>query len=122
MSRLVDDHTLWLATTRADGAPHVTPIWFVWQGDRIWVCTRSESVKARSLTRDPRVMVALGTGAKPLVGEGTAVRHARPFPPAVREVFVAKFDWDIDVDDEDGVHDALFEITIDRWLQGSPAA
>jgi general stress protein 26 len=121
VSRLTDESVLWLATTRANGAPHVTPIWFVWHDERAWICTRGVSVKARALRRDPRVAIALGTGARPLVGEGEAHHHVRPYPPAVRDRFVAKYDWNIDVDDEDGVHDALFEIVIARWVQGSPA-
>jgi hypothetical protein len=120
MSRLRDDSILWLGTTRATGAPHVTPIWFVWHDDRVWICTRSVNLKARALRRDPRVSIALGTGAHPLVGEGRATDHARPYPPAVRDAFVAKYDWNIDVDDEDGVHDVLFEIVIDRWVLGAP--
>jgi hypothetical protein len=122
MSRLTEDTTLWLATTRADGSPHLTPIWFVWHDERIWVCTSATHVKARTITRDPRVMVALGTGAKPLVGQGRAVRHARPFPPGARQAFIDRFDWDIDVDDEDGTYDVLFEIAVERWVLGSPDA
>ena len=119
--RLHTERNLWVATTRTDGRPHLTPIWFVWHDARVWICTSAGSVKAHALTRNPRVSVALESGGSPVMAEGIAHRFARPYPPAVRAAFVAKFDWDIDVDDEDGVHDALFEIVIDRWLQGSPA-
>jgi F420H(2)-dependent biliverdin reductase len=118
MDRLFTDPSLWLATTRADGRPHLTPIWFVWHDERLWICTSGRSVKAHALTRDPRVSVALESTGRPLAGEGTARRHARPYPPAVRDAFIAKFDWNIDVDDEDGIYDTLFEITVSRWLMG----
>ncbi len=43
-----------LATVRADGRPHVAPIWFVPDGDDIVFTTWHESVKGRNLRRDPR--------------------------------------------------------------------
>ena len=47
MDRLATDPNIWLATTRADGQPHLTPIWFVWLHERVWICTSGRSVKAR---------------------------------------------------------------------------
>ena len=48
-----------LATTRADGSPHVTPIWFVLDGDEIVFTTHHTSVKARNIARDPRVSLCI---------------------------------------------------------------
>jgi hypothetical protein len=48
-----------LATTRADGRPHVVPIWFVLDGDDIILTTGATSVKARNMRRDPRVSLAV---------------------------------------------------------------
>ena len=120
MDRLTSETIIWLATTRADGRPHLSPIWFVWADDRVWICTSSRNVKAHALRRDPRVMISLESGTRPLVGEGIAHLHERPYPSVARDAFVAAFDWDIDVDDEDGVYDALFEIEITRWVMGAP--
>jgi PPOX class probable F420-dependent enzyme len=38
-----------------DGRPHVTPIWFVLDGNDVIFTTGRTSVKGRALTRDPRV-------------------------------------------------------------------
>jgi len=122
MDRLTRETIIWLATTRADGRPHLTPIWFVWSGDRAWICTSARHVKAHALRRDPRVMISLQSGTRPLVGEGIARGHERPYPPAVRDAFIAKFDWDIDVDDDEGAFDALFEIEVTRWVLGAPVS
>lgn len=63
------------AVTRADGSPHVTPIWFVLDGDDLVFTTYHESVKGRVLTRDPRLSVCVDDQAPPfsyVVFQGTA--------------------------------------------------
>lgn len=40
-----------LSTVRADGRPHVTPMWFVLDGDDIVFNTDKSVVKGRNLTR-----------------------------------------------------------------------
>ncbi|GLY65749.1 PPOX class F420-dependent oxidoreductase [Amycolatopsis taiwanensis] len=51
------------AVTRADGSPHVTPIWFILNetadGDELVFNTGMESVKGRALRRDPRLSVTV---------------------------------------------------------------
>ena len=43
-----------LATVRRDGRPHVVPVWFVLDGQELVFATPSDSIKARTLRRDPR--------------------------------------------------------------------
>ena len=54
-----------LATTRKDGAPHVTPIWFDLDGDDIVFTTGENSVKATNIRRDPRVCICVDDEAPP---------------------------------------------------------
>ena len=44
-----------LATVRADGRPHVAPIWFTLDGDDLLFNTGEETVKGANLRRDTRV-------------------------------------------------------------------
>jgi PPOX class probable F420-dependent enzyme len=44
-----------VATVAGDGRPHVTPIWFVLDGEDVIFTTERTSVKGRALRRDPRV-------------------------------------------------------------------
>jgi len=118
--RLQRETILWLATTRPDGRPHLTPIWYCWVEDRFWICTNSTAVKTRNIAVHPTVSVALGSGSAPIVSEGRAVIHHRPYPEAVRAAFVRQFDWDIGAPDEDGPYDALVEIIPEKWLMGDP--
>ncbi|HEX6857769.1 MAG TPA: PPOX class F420-dependent oxidoreductase [Streptosporangiaceae bacterium] len=48
-----------LAVTRADGSPHVTPVWFVLDGDDVVLNTHETSAKGRALRRDPRVSLCV---------------------------------------------------------------
>jgi general stress protein 26 len=47
-----------------DGAPHVSPLWFVWDGAALWLHSIVKSQRWVNLMRDPRVSVAVdgGTG------------------------------------------------------------
>lgn len=48
-----------LAVVRSGGRGHVTPVWFVVDGNDVVFTTDSGSVKARSLRRDPRATVCV---------------------------------------------------------------
>ncbi|MFJ4033464.1 PPOX class F420-dependent oxidoreductase [Streptomyces griseoluteus] len=48
-----------LATVRADGSPHIAPIWFLLDGDELVFNTGEETVKGRNLARDPRVALCV---------------------------------------------------------------
>ncbi len=64
------------STTRADGRPHVAPVWvdFTEHGHIVFN-TNAESVKGRTLARDPRIALAFHDDEPPfnfVVVEGTA--------------------------------------------------
>ncbi|HLW01844.1 MAG TPA: PPOX class F420-dependent oxidoreductase [Ktedonobacterales bacterium] len=54
-----------LATVRADGRPHVVPIWFVLDGDTVVFTTGSSSVKAANMRRDARVSLCVDDETPP---------------------------------------------------------
>ncbi|HEX6312421.1 MAG TPA: PPOX class F420-dependent oxidoreductase [Acidimicrobiia bacterium] len=64
-----------LAVTRADGSPHLKPIWFVLDGDEFVFTTAETSVTGRVLRRDPRVSLLVDDEAPPfayVLAEGRA--------------------------------------------------
>ena len=70
-----------LATVRADGRPHVTPIWFDLDGETLLFTTWRESVKAVNLRRDPRVCLCVDEETPPFAFvqiEGTATLSDDP--------------------------------------------
>jgi PPOX class probable F420-dependent enzyme len=48
-----------LATTMADGGPHVMPVWFIVEDGEIVFNTGADTVKGRNLRRDPRVALVV---------------------------------------------------------------
>ena len=48
-----------LATVRADGSPHLAPIWFLLDGDDLVFNTGQDTVKGRNLARDPRLSLCV---------------------------------------------------------------
>jgi PPOX class probable F420-dependent enzyme len=77
-----------LATTRADGRPHVAPVWYAVDDDgSVVLTTGARTVKGRNLRRDPRVAICVDEDRPPfsfVIIEGTAtldedVGHMRPW-------------------------------------------
>lgn len=48
-----------LTTVRADGSPHVAPVWFALDGDELVFNTAENTVKGRNLARDGRVALCV---------------------------------------------------------------
>ena len=57
---LEEEPIVWLSTVRPDGAPHLVPIWFWWDGEGILVFSKPDAQKVRNLRANPSVMLALG--------------------------------------------------------------
>ncbi|WP_306370065.1 pyridoxamine 5'-phosphate oxidase family protein [Nocardiopsis sp. CC223A] len=117
--RLATEHGVWLATARSGGAPHVTPVWFVFDRPKAtwWISTGAGSVKVRNIAQRPEVSLALEDGRSPVVAEGTALIHREGFPATVIEAFARKYDgWDITVPHSPGDVRVLVEVTTRRWL------
>lgn len=51
-----------VATSGGDGQPHVTPLWFVWDGKALWLNSLSRSQRWVDLARDPRISVVVDAG------------------------------------------------------------
>lgn len=44
-----------LATVKADGSPHVAPVWFILDGEDLLFMTGADTLKGRAISRDQRV-------------------------------------------------------------------
>ncbi|WP_215451089.1 pyridoxamine 5'-phosphate oxidase family protein [Streptomyces sp. ATCC 21386] len=122
---LSTQRTCRVATVGSDGAPHVTPLWFVWDGTALWLYSITRSKRWSVLRRDPRVAVVVDAGEEygelrgvelsgtvDLVGE--VPRTGEPVPELVEvERLFARKNFGIDEMPHDGRH---------AWLRLTPEA
>lgn len=75
-------HTGKVATVRADGRPHVAPIWYTVEGDELLFTTWHDTVKAANLGHQGNVAICVDDEKPPfsyVIVEGTAtVEEAAP--------------------------------------------
>ena len=58
----IDDAAIaWISTVRPDGTPHLVPVWFHWDGERVVAFSKPHARKVENLRQQPRVMIAVGT-------------------------------------------------------------
>ncbi|MFI1825445.1 pyridoxamine 5'-phosphate oxidase family protein [Streptomyces sp. NPDC020412] len=122
---LSKQRTCRVATVSADGRPHVSALWFVWDGASLWLYSITRSRRWADLRRDPRLAVVVDAGEE--YGElrgvelsGTAVfvgeapRTGAPCPELVEpEGMFARKNFDLDAMPHDGRH---------AWLRLTPDA
>lgn len=112
--RVEEARNVWMATVRPDGRPHLVPIWYVVDEGRWYLCTNPGSVKARNLSQNPQIALALEDGTNPCIVEGEA--HLVSPSTTIVDKFKAKYDWDITTDTH---YSAVFEVTVRRSVMGS---
>lgn len=111
--RLKKARNIWVATTRPDGRPHLTPVWFAWHGEKIYICIEPESIKGQNMRANPHVSLSLEDGSDPVICEGTAAPVASPWSEEVIAIFQDKYDWDITTESR---YTQLVAITPEKWL------
>ncbi|HSK93016.1 MAG TPA: pyridoxamine 5'-phosphate oxidase family protein [Candidatus Angelobacter sp.] len=91
---LREDAVVWLSSVRDDGRPHVVPVWFHWDGERIVAFSKPSARKVQNLRDQPRVMLAVGSPG-PDFGveliEATAELPDAPAGQLMPEAFARKY-------------------------------
>lgn len=91
---LRQDPVVWLSTVRADGRPHLVPVWFHWDGERIVAFSKPHARKVENLREAPHVMLAVGTPGLDFeveLIEATAELPEAPAASLMPEGFAAKY-------------------------------
>ncbi|MFJ6655557.1 pyridoxamine 5'-phosphate oxidase family protein [Streptomyces sp. NPDC091377] len=122
---LTEERTCRVATVAADGTPHITPLWFVWDGTALWLYSLTRSKRWAELRRDGRiaVMVDAGhgygelrgaelTGTVEFVGEAPRTGEPHPELAPVEETFAGKY-FCLESLPHDGRH---------AWIRLTPSA
>jgi Pyridoxamine 5'-phosphate oxidase len=61
---LAEARTCRVASLGGDGAPHVTPLWFAWDGTSLWLTSIVKSQRWADIGRDSRVSVIVDAGVE----------------------------------------------------------
>ncbi|MEW2572738.1 pyridoxamine 5'-phosphate oxidase family protein [Streptomyces sp. NPDC047070] len=122
---LTTQRTCRVATVSADGAPHVSTLWFVWDGKSLWLYSITRSKRWADLRRDPRVAVVVDTGEEydqlrgvelsgsvEFVGEVPRTGEPGPELDSVERLFARK-NFGVDELPHDGRH---------AWMRLTPEA
>jgi len=98
-ARLSRESTIWLATVRGDGRPHLAPLWYIWLDEKIYICTGSESQKYVNMFNNQNVALSLADTANVLIIEGEAHSSPRSSIEPLAEHFYNKYEWDFRFDE-----------------------
>ena len=91
---LRSDPVAWLSSVQPDGRPHVVPVWFHWDGERIVAFSKPNARKVGNLRDQPSVMLAVGTPGPDFDVELIEAKAEIPNAPAAEvmpEGFGAKY-------------------------------
>lgn len=113
---LTTQRTCRVATVSADGAPHLSALWFAWDGTSLWLYSITRSKRWSDLQRDPRIAVVVDageqygelrgvelTGTADFVGEAPRTGEPCPELDAVERLFAQK-NFTLDEMPHDGRH------------------
>lgn len=71
---LASERTCRVATVGGDGAPHVTPLWFAWDGAALWLTSIVRSQRWTDIERDPRISIVVDAGSDFMELRGVEIR------------------------------------------------
>ncbi|MGW9499126.1 pyridoxamine 5'-phosphate oxidase family protein [Streptomyces prasinus] len=95
LDRLERERDIWVASADAEGLPCLVPLWFVWDGEAVWLATRPANPTGRNLREGGRTRLALGDTRDVVLIDGVVETYdARGVPSAAAEAFREKTGWD----------------------------
>ena len=121
---LEKEPVVWLSTVRPDGAPHIVPIWFWWDGEAVLVFSKPEAQKVRNMRAHPAVMLGVGDPEDDFdIGllEGRAELLDRPtadvMPPTHLEKYAARMtEIGLSAEEYAETYSQVIRITPDHYL------
>ena len=93
--RLERESDVWVGTADREGVPCLVPLWFVWDGEAVWLSTRAGNPTGRNLRDGGRTRLAFGdTQDVVLIDGDVSAFTSDQVPVAAAEGFRAKTGWD----------------------------
>ncbi|MGV9235661.1 pyridoxamine 5'-phosphate oxidase family protein [Streptomyces nigra] len=120
LERLAVERDVWVSTAHPHRGPHQVPLWFMWDGQAVWMCTDATSATARNVRAEPRIRLALPDTFDVVLLQGEAECFLDQEVPAdAAEAFTAKFGWDPRTEEGSFVYLRVAPTTVRAW-RGEP--
>ncbi|MEW1994949.1 pyridoxamine 5'-phosphate oxidase family protein [Streptomyces coelicoflavus] len=95
LERLGRERDVWVSTAHPDHGPHQVPLWFLWDGRAVWMCTGASSATARNVREEPRVRLSLPDTFDVVLLQGEVEAYPpSEVPDKAADAFAGKFGWD----------------------------
>ncbi|MFC5147743.1 pyridoxamine 5'-phosphate oxidase family protein [Streptomyces aureoversilis] len=95
LERLGRELDIWVASAGADGVPYLVPLWFLWDGEAIWMATRPANPTGRNLRDGGRARLALGHTRDVVLIDGDVETYgAQEVPATAADAFALHSGWD----------------------------
>ncbi|MEU3845030.1 pyridoxamine 5'-phosphate oxidase family protein [Streptomyces sp. NPDC028635] len=95
LARLERERDVWVATADAGGLPCLVALWFVWDGESLWVSTRLTNPTGRNLRDGRRARLAFGDTEDVVLIDGEVETYgAAEVPSAAVGAFTELTGWD----------------------------
>ncbi|MDE2749771.1 MAG: pyridoxamine 5'-phosphate oxidase family protein [Chloroflexota bacterium] len=109
----------WICSVCADGRPHSVPVWGAWVDGVLYFGTDRQSVKARNIARDNRVVVHLDSGEETVIIEGDIVEAQIPetLLKRISERYIEKYALDPKLDDSGDLLLQLAPAKVMAWRE-----
>ncbi len=98
-ARLGREMTIWLATVRGNGRPHLVPVWYIWLDEKIYLATGSDTQKYTNMYHNQNVALSLPDSASVVIIEGEAHVADRKTVDRLADYFYHKYEWDFRYDE-----------------------
>ncbi|MFF5566225.1 pyridoxamine 5'-phosphate oxidase family protein [Streptomyces sp. NPDC012623] len=116
LERLSSERDIWVSTAHPDHGPHQVPLWFLWDGQAVWMCTGANSATARNVHDEPRVRLALPDAFDVVLLQGEARCYpAREVPNDAADGFAGKFGWDPRTEETPFLYLCVAPKTVRAW-------
>lgn len=88
-----------VGTNALDGAPHLSPVWYLYEDDRLYIGITTDTIKYRNLRRDPRISLCIDGGhgdARTVMFYGVAelFDKAHPLQKEMRWRLISRYIFD----------------------------
>lgn len=78
VERMTAAKNFWVATTRPNGHPHLTPTWAIWLDNQLYFDGSPETRRLRNIAANPHVAISLEDGSQAVIVEGVVSEVGPP--------------------------------------------